>query len=162
MILNPLINNPRITQICTFLPNGEENPAETKANRDWAKNFYKKWGLKGHTGLDFGVRIGTTVYAPFDCKIRVREASGLGLYIECYSMLREETNNRLRIRLAHLSQVKVKDGEYEKLGNAIAFSGNSWWVAPHLHLDMALADKDYKRIGKCIYIDPNWLLNWNN
>ena len=105
---------PRVTQ------RFGENPA-----------MYKKFGLAGHNGLDYGVPEGTAVFAPMDGIIRVTDSgeNGYGLHIK----LRNSSRASEAV-LGHLSKVLVQDGQEVRMGDKIGLSGNTGYsTAPHLH-----------------------------
>lgn len=90
---------------------------------------------KGHTGVDFGVPIGTPVKAALSGTV-----IGIGntdLYPRCYSygqwiMLKHADG--LSTLYAHLSLQKVKIGQEVGTGEVIAYSGNTGYsTGPHLH-----------------------------
>ena len=112
MIFSPLPNTPIITQ------GFGQNP-----------DVYAQFGLSGHNGIDFGVSIGTTVYAPHDGIVTIVDdgTSGYGLYI----IITDATRLSL---LAHLSSTLIVQGAKVYQGDPVALSGNSGMSTnPHLH-----------------------------
>lgn len=112
MIFSPLPGSPLITQGFGQRP-----------------EVYSQFGLQGHNGIDFGVDIGTVVYAAHDGVAKVKDdgASGYGLHLVI-------DDPKRRSILAHLSQCLVKDGQVIYQGDPVAKSGNSGMSsAPHLH-----------------------------
>lgn len=112
MIFSPLPGTPVITQ------GFGQNP-----------DIYSQFGYAGHNGIDFGLDIGTTIYAPHDgvAKITDDGTKNYGLYLVIDEPKR-------RSILAHLSEVLVTDGQTVYQGDPIAKSGNSGFcTAPHLH-----------------------------
>lgn len=92
-----------------------------------------------HNGIDYGVVVGTPVYAPFSGKITFSGYDkGLGIKIE---------NETYIDRLWHLSKSIVGKGAVVTEGQLIGYSGNSGGVLAHLHWDRY--DKRTKQ-----YIDP--------
>ncbi|MEK7217932.1 MAG: M23 family metallopeptidase [Patescibacteria group bacterium] len=92
-------------------------------------DLYKTYGYDGHNGFDFGVPEGTTVYAPHDGTLTVKDdgSSGYGLSVVI------EAPNR-RSLLAHCSQVTAPNGLTIAQGDPVAKSGNSGNShGPHLH-----------------------------
>lgn len=91
--------------------------------------IYGQFGLLGHNGIDFGCDIGTTVYAPHDGVISVKDdgANGYGLYVVIDAPTR-------RSLLAHLSLTSVTPGQTIAQGDPIGLSGTSGFsTSPHLH-----------------------------
>lgn len=112
MIFSPLPGAPLITQ------GFGQNP-----------DIYSAWGFDGHNGIDFGVSVGTTIYAPHDGIASITDdgTNGYGLYLVI------EDVNRRSI-LAHLSEVIVTEGQRIYQGDPVAKSGNSGQsTGPHLH-----------------------------
>lgn len=86
--------------------------------------------LKFHNGLDWKVPVGTSVLAPIEGFVQVRDSGpkGYGLHVNII-------NDRFKIVLAHLSGVSVKDGAFIGLGEPVGLSGNSGYsTGPHLHM----------------------------
>lgn len=92
---------------------------------------YKKYGLLGHNGLDYGLPSGTPVVAPH--KGFIKEAYfdplGYGWYIK----LENDTEGST---LAHLEEgsFRVKIGDFVDEGQFLALSDNTGFsTRPHLH-----------------------------
>lgn len=85
---------------------------------------------KGHKGIDFGVGVGTPVYAPFGGSIWTTwtDSGGYRLTI---------TLGNIKIGFNHLSSFVVSRGTVYK-GDLIAYSGNSGHATTgaHLHVDV--------------------------
>jgi murein DD-endopeptidase MepM/ murein hydrolase activator NlpD len=101
---------------------------------DWIDGkTYSGMGLKGHNGLDFSARIGTSLYAVADGYVEKHGSltdNGYGLSAWLYHYI--ENDYRLEIINAHLSDV-IKIGNV-KQGEVIAKTGNSGFsTGPHLH-----------------------------
>ncbi|NOS66813.1 MAG: M23 family metallopeptidase [Candidatus Peribacteraceae bacterium] len=112
MIFSPLPGRPLITQ------GFGQNP-----------DMYAAFGLAGHNGIDFGVAEGTTVYAPHDGTITVKDegTQGYGLSITI-------DDGKRRSLLAHLSQAKATNGQNISQGDPIGLSGKTGnCTGPHLH-----------------------------
>src|SRR3989344_8333787 len=112
MIFSPISGTPLVTQ------GFGQNP-----------EIYAQFGYQGHNGIDFGVPVGTTIYAPHDGKATVKDdgTSGYGLYLVIDDAKR-------RSLLGHLSEVLVTDGQTIYQGDPIAKSGVSGMSSgPHLH-----------------------------
>ena len=112
------------------------------------EDYYAKYGLDGHNGIDFAVPTGTEIIAPFDGIVRVKDSGNksYGLHIRL-----ENRETGRHCVLAHLSKVNVKTGDYIYQGDKIAESGNSGGSSgPHLHYGFRHVDKNGK------------VLNYNN
>jgi murein DD-endopeptidase MepM/ murein hydrolase activator NlpD len=86
-----------------------------------------------HRGVDFKCKIGTPVKSTAaGVVVLVKEADGgYGKRIE----IRHDENHMTRY--AHLSEIKVNEGDEVTLGQIIGLSGNSGWsTAPHLHYEV--------------------------
>lgn len=108
-------------------------------NTDFAKTHYDG---KGHRGIDLAAAIGDPVYAAAsgvvmgtgDTDLTCRGASyGRWILIK--------HNNGLATIYAHLSAVKVSEGQQVDTRQLIAYSGNTGYsTGPHLHLTVIAAD----------------------
>lgn len=90
--------------------------------------IYKKFGLKGHPGLDFRAAIGTDVFAPISGKIiNVPSTKGYGYHIFIRS-------KKYEVVLGHLSNFRKESSVKVKAGDLVAWSGNTGYsTGPHLH-----------------------------
>lgn len=141
MLLSPIQNTgvflggqwlqkrPRITQ------GFGENPA-----------MYDQFGMLGHNGVDYGVPVGTEVFAPFEgdvYQVGDEKGTGYGRYIK----LRKDN---LEFVLGHLSEVHVYTGQKVYMGDVIGKSGNTGYsTGPHLHVGVR-------------YIEDGRVLNYTN
>jgi murein DD-endopeptidase MepM/ murein hydrolase activator NlpD len=126
------------------------------------KGVYKQFGMDGHNGIDYGVPVGTPIYAAHDGKVKVKNdgKKGYGLHVK----LRGKFNGRESV-YGHLSKVAVKSGDYVSAGDLIGHSGNTGFsTGPHLHFGFRVLVKgagdvfiwkvaNYKN-GFYGYIDP--------
>ena len=90
---------------------------------------YKKFGLLGHNGLDYGLPTKTPVKAPHNGTVveKAFDATGYGNYVKI-------ENDKEGSILAHLDSTTVGVGEVVQEGTLIGYSdntGNS--TGPHLH-----------------------------
>ncbi|OHA81534.1 MAG: hypothetical protein A2675_03645 [Candidatus Yonathbacteria bacterium RIFCSPHIGHO2_01_FULL_51_10] len=93
---------------------------------------------KGHNGMDFNAPIGTQIFAGADGTIEgtgdtdlacPRASFGKWVFIR--------HNNGLASTYAHLSLIKVVQGQQVKAGDLIGYSGNTGYsTGPHLHLSV--------------------------
>lgn len=85
-----------------------------------------------HNGIDVAVRVGDTIRAAFDGKVRVVrfERKGYGQYV----VIRH--NNGLETVYGHLSKQLVTEETYVKAGDIIGLGGNTGRSSgPHLHFE---------------------------
>lgn len=85
-----------------------------------------------HRGVDLNLRIGDSVVAAFDGKVRLvkYEAAGYGNYV----VIRHD--NGLETVYGHLSRALVKPGQRVRAGQLIAKGGNTGRsTGPHLHFE---------------------------
>lgn len=85
-----------------------------------------------HRGVDMSLRIGDTIRAAFDGKVRVvrYEANGYGNYV----VLRHD--NGLETVYGHMSRQLVKPNQVIKAGDPIGLGGNTGRsTGPHLHFE---------------------------
>jgi len=113
---------------------------------------------KGHNGVDFGAPVGTEVRAALSGVI-----TGTGntdLFSGCYSYgkwVLIKHDNGLSTLYAHLSLVRVGEGERVTTGQTIGYSGNTGYsTGPHLHLTVYATQGveivrlgDIKKITNC-------------
>ena len=90
-----------------------------------------------HNGLDFGVPIGTPVFAAEDgivVAVDNNDRSSWQKYQYGQHVMIEHQNN-LNTLYAHLSAIEVRKGQAINRGELIGYSGNSGYsTGPHLHL----------------------------
>lgn len=112
MIFSPLPGTPLITQ------GFGQNPEN-----------YAAYGMNGHNGIDFGIPEGTTIYAPHDGVVTVKDhgTKDYGLHVVI-------TDTKRQSVLAHLSSCSLTDGQTISQGDPIGKSGKSGdATGPHLH-----------------------------
>ncbi|MCO4751878.1 hypothetical protein DK128_12680 [Vibrio cholerae O1 biovar El Tor] len=104
--------------------------------------------LKIHRGQDFAVNIGTPIYATADGVVEVTRISktGSGILFACYMRM----DSVVRIHILH--KFVVKNGDFVKKGDLLAYSGNSGLSSgPHLHYEIRF-------IGRPL--DPRPFVDW--
>lgn len=92
---------------------------------------------KMHRGIDIKASVGTDLRASFTGEVtNVSTNSSYGKMIEI------QRNDGLKIRYAHLSNIKVSKGEKIEVGEIIGQTGKTGRVTgPHLHMEVFKDDK---------------------
>ncbi|MCD8118663.1 MAG: peptidoglycan DD-metalloendopeptidase family protein [Lachnospiraceae bacterium] len=95
--------------------------------------YGERWG-RMHKGLDFGVSVGTSVYASRGgTVIRASWYSDFGNCVEI------QHSDGSVTRYAHLSEYAVSVGDVVSQGDLIAYSGNTGnTTGPHLHFEILI------------------------
>ncbi|HAS2965817.1 TPA: M23 family metallopeptidase, partial [Vibrio cholerae] len=104
--------------------------------------------LKIHRGQDFAVNIGTPIYATADGVVEVTRISktGSGNFIRLLHAYGFSSS------YSHLHKFVVKNGDFVKKGDLLAYSGNSGLSSgPHLHYEIRF-------IGRPL--DPRPFVDW--
>lgn len=112
MIFCPLPGTPLITQ------GFGQNP-----------DVYRQFGFDGHEGIDFGVPVGTLVYAPHDGVASIKDdgAKGYGLSLTI-------SDGKRYSLLAHLSEILVTHGQQISQGDPVCKTGMTGMTfGSHLH-----------------------------
>lgn len=118
---NP-VDNPRVTQ-----PWGRPNP---------------RYACKRHTGIDFGMPVGTQLYAIVDGVVDgvITDKSYGNVLIVGYVV----NGVKYQDWYCHLSRVTVTKGQALTAGQPVALSGNTGnSTGPHLHLETRIAPFKY-------------------
>ena len=103
-----------------------------------------------HPGVDYGMSIGTPVYATADGVVQSTGATaGYGNMVEI------RHNYGFGTRYGHLTaKYRVKQGDFVKKGDIIGYSGNSGYsTGPHLHYEIRFTQKP---------LNPINFINWNS
>lgn len=101
-----------------------------------------------HHGIDLRVKVGQSIYAAFDGKVRVTgfDRYGYGYYV----VIRH--NNGLETLYGHLSSIKVEANDDVSAGEEIGLGGNTGRsTGPHLHFE-------FRYLGNAI--NPAKLVNF--
>lgn len=108
---------------------------------------YAKFGLAGHNGIDYAVKLGTPVLAAHAGAVSVgSDPAGYGNYVKV-------TGPRYETLYAHLSQVSVTAGERVEVGRQVGLSGNTGnSTGPHLHFGLRIKGMRNPAYGD--WIDP--------
>jgi murein DD-endopeptidase MepM/ murein hydrolase activator NlpD len=87
-----------------------------------------------HLGRDYGVPVGTPVFAPYPGNIGFAGSAGT------FGNLVVITNPSWNIYLAHLSSISVANGNQVNAGDEVGLSGNTGLsTGPHLHFEQHTA-----------------------
>lgn len=116
--------------------------------------IYSKFKMKGHNGLDYGVPVGTKVFAPMDGIVKVKDSGvqGYGLHVKIRNSFKAA-----EMVVAHLSRASVVSGGKVNAGDLIGYSGNTGFsTGPHVHEGFRLL----KPTDGDIYTWP--VLNYDN
>ena len=101
-------------------------------------NFYSRFNLPGHEGIDFGMPVGTPILAAADGIVEAVENDpnkhAYGKYIRLGHLT---PDGKFTTLYGHLSEILVIKGQAVKAGDRIALSGNTGNTdGPHLHLSL--------------------------
>lgn len=118
-------------------------------NPDW----YVRFGLPGHNGLDYAIKSGTRVLAAHDGVLRIPPPDPAGYGIYCLVEGAQFTT-----LYAHLSCFYGRaDGEHIDVGECIAVTGNTGnSTGPHLHFGLRLVRRDSASQPYKGWVDP-WI-----
>lgn len=107
---------------------------------------YKRFGLKGHNGVDFAAATPgqlVPVYSPYDAYVYEVGDEGEDGYGKFIRLRTYPTNNGQcrELIFGHLSVIGVKLNQEVHLGDNIGIMGNTGFsTAPHLHLGLRRID----------------------
>ncbi|NCN52495.1 peptidoglycan DD-metalloendopeptidase family protein [Candidatus Parcubacteria bacterium] len=112
----------------------------------------------GHNGMDFGVPVGTKIYAPLSGTVRA--TGNTDSVAGCYSYGKWtliDHANGLSTLYAHQSTISVSPGQRVNTGDVIGYSGNTGYsTGPHLHFTVLVSDavkvlkfSDFKSVTSC-------------
>ena len=135
MILNKLIitqpfGNIHFNKLHTFKGINNE---DISLDFSGFNNPYRKYGLIGHNGIDFRVKIGEPVYAICNGVVEYKnDPSGYGKYVKLTS-----TAKGTIYIYGHLSGYGANNGATVKKGDIIGYGGNTGFsTGPHLHFEV--------------------------
>jgi len=99
--------------------------------QEWGVNSvdYKKFGLYGHNGVDYGTPLNTPILAPHSGKVieAAFDQYGYGMYIKIENDVEGSV-------LAHFTSFNVNAGDTVSEGQQVGLSGNTGnSTGPHLH-----------------------------
>lgn len=122
---------------------------------------YIGWGMKGHNGIDWGVKEGTNVFASHDGRVIQSggdQKAGIGVTIQ---------DGEKKTIYWHLRAAIAPVGLYVKAGDIIGSSGNTGWsTGPHLHFGLKLVNSNGvvldRNNGYDGAVDPSQYFVWYN
>jgi hypothetical protein len=92
-------------------------------------DFYGKWGLLGHNGIDYGIPTGVNILSPHKGTIKEAyfDANGYGWYVKVENDIEGSI-------LGHMLSLDVKVGDIVEEGQKVGVSDNTGAsTGPHLH-----------------------------
>ncbi|TLD85242.1 M23 family peptidase [Helicobacter sp. MIT 11-5569] len=127
--------------VMQLLPNGVPLRGNYRITSEWGTRVNPVLRrTQPHTGIDFGLPVGTPIYAPADGVAYFTNNSYNGGY---GIMLKLEHSFGFSTFYAHLSRIAVKKGDFVRRGQVIAYSGNSGRsTGPHLHYEIRYLSQD--------------------
>lgn len=103
----------------------------------YGKTEFAKYGYRGkwHNGLDYGVPVGTAIFAAEDGAVAAVGNQDSYCYKGAYGkFVVINHNNNLTTLYAHMSKYIVKTGQTVKKGDLIGYAGKTGYATgPHLH-----------------------------
>ncbi|MBX7491326.1 peptidoglycan DD-metalloendopeptidase family protein [Helicobacter turcicus] len=136
--------------VMQLIPNGAPLRGNYRITSEWGTRVnpvLRRTQL--HTGIDFGLPIGTPIYAPADGVAYFVNNSYNGGY---GIMVKLEHSFGFSTFYAHLSRIVVKKGDFVRRGQLIAYSGNSGRsTGPHLHYEIRYLSQD---------LNPRSFIEW--
>jgi murein DD-endopeptidase MepM/ murein hydrolase activator NlpD len=131
------LSSAQISLLNRSIPNGMpvKNPRVTSYYGYRLHPISKK--MEFHSGIDFGANIGTPIYATADGVVEyAKKKNGYGNYMVISHYYGFKT------AYGHLHKYAVKEGDYIKKGDIIAFVGNSGKsTGSHLHYEIRYLNK---------------------
>jgi len=117
-------------------------------------DVYKRFGLNGHDGQDWGMPNGTPLYTPISGIVKEAriDPAGYGHYLRI-------ENSELGVVLAHLKSFNVGESKEVTEGELVGWSNNTGFsTGPHLHFGIYTKPRQYQN-GYRGYVDPEPFLN---
>lgn len=115
--------------------------------------YYRKFGFPGHEGVDYAVNVGTPVLAPAAGVVyQIRKVSNHPYGWHMRLRHRDpETGDVYETIFAHLSSIKMKEGQAVRPGDIIALSGNTGTSTTGSHLHYSLQKLGSTESGESKY-----------
>lgn len=136
--------------VMQLIPNGVPLRGEYRVTAKWGNRMHPILRrVHSHTGIDYGVPIGTPVYAPAD---GVADFAGSGYNGGYGIMVKLEHSFGFKTFYAHLNKIVIKKGDFVRKGQLIAYTGNTGRsTGPHLHYEIRYLGRD---------LDPEPFTQW--
>ncbi|PAF48186.1 peptidase M23 [Helicobacter sp. 12S02634-8] len=121
--------------VMKFIPNGHPLSHFRRISAGFGNRMHPILHiLHKHTGLDFSTEINTPIYATADGVVDFAANGWNGGYGK---LVKIAHSFGFKTYYAHLNTIAVKNGEFVKKGQIIAYSGNSGVsTGPHLHYEV--------------------------
>lgn len=134
-------------------------PLTQKFNDVRYRSSYTKFGLLGHNGMDWGMAVGTPLFAPHDGIVKetgVYDQYGYGYYIKIQNDVEGSV-------IAHMRERSLfKDGATVKQGELIGYSGNTGnSTGAHFHWGYWREPRDREN-GFNGFMDQTYWMNIGN
>lgn len=132
--------------IMKFIPNGAPLDSYRRISAPFGNRMHPILHIMHkHTGLDFGTSINTPVYCTADGVVDFAADGWNG----GYGRLVKVTHSfGFRTYYAHLNKIAVKNGQFVKKGQLLAYSGNSGIsTGPHLHYEVRFLNQPINPIN---------------
>lgn len=116
-----------------------------------AHAFGEARGSRSHKGVDIAVPVGSSVHAPISGRVKIKnDPNGYGNYYVI-----DAGDGHTEVRLAHLSELGVKDGDVVTQGQVMGKSGGARGApgsgnskGPHLHYEVRVDGQPVDPTGK--------------
>ena len=156
-------------------------PSDFKIAQKFAENkldFYAKWGMKGHNGIDYSCPNGSSIVAPCNMEITncyseaVDDGYGTAVFARSTnSFMFKDNVYKLEMVFGHLESYSIAKDDWVNQGKTFALSDNTgkYTTGPHLHFGCRIVretgaggwqaidlDNGYKG-----YIDPEILIDYS-
>lgn len=132
--------------IMKFIPNGAPLDSYRRISAPFGNRMHPILHIMHkHTGLDFGTSVNTPVYCTADGVVDFAADGWNG----GYGRLVKVTHSfGFRTYYAHLNKIAVKNGQFVKKGQLLAYSGNSGIsTGPHLHYEVRFLNQPINPIN---------------
>ena len=136
--------------VMRLIPNGPPLRGNYRVTSEWGVRQHPILRRKFlHKGIDFGIPVGTPIYAPADGVVDFASNGYNGGY---GIMLKVEHSFGFKTFYAHLNKIAVNKGDFVQKGQLIAYSGNTGRsTGPHLHYEIRYLGAD---------VNPRSFVEW--
>jgi murein DD-endopeptidase MepM/ murein hydrolase activator NlpD len=114
-------------------------------------SLYKKFGLKGHNGIDFAAKDWETVFSSFEgivTEVCTERERGLGVGITSVDKYEIAGGNyKIKIRYWHLAGMNVKLGDRVRVADILGWADNTGYsTGTHLHFEIKPVDDNENNV----------------